>query len=40
MESWQAPGGPEEGLEYGCWSAPYYDGTLDKMAEKQKTVRL
>jgi dihydrofolate reductase len=32
----QAAGGPEEGFEYGGWSAPYYDEALDKIAEKQK----
>jgi dihydrofolate reductase len=32
----QAPGGPEDGFKYGGWSAPYYDETLDKIAEKQK----
>jgi dihydrofolate reductase len=32
----QAAGGPEEGFEYGGWSAPYYDETLDEIAEKQK----
>jgi dihydrofolate reductase len=32
----QAVGGPEEGFEYGGWSAPYYDEALDKIAEKQK----
>ena len=32
----QAAGGPEEGFNYGGWSAPYYDEALDKIAEKQK----
>jgi dihydrofolate reductase len=32
----QAAGGPEEGFEYGGWSAPYYDEALDQIAEKQK----
>lgn len=32
----QAPGGPEEGFNYGGWSAPYYDEALDQIAEKQK----
>lgn len=32
----QAAGGPEEGFEYGGWSAPYYDEALDKITEKQK----
>jgi dihydrofolate reductase len=32
----QAAGGPEEGFKYGGWSAPYYDATLDAIAEKQK----
>ncbi|MBS1507284.1 MAG: dihydrofolate reductase family protein [Bacteroidetes bacterium] len=32
----QAAGGPEEGFNYGGWSAPYYDETLDQIAEKQK----
>lgn len=32
----QAAGGPEEGFEYGGWSAPYYDEALDTIAEKQK----
>lgn len=32
----QAAGGPEEGFEYGGWSAPYYDEALDKIAERQK----
>lgn len=32
----QAAGGPEEGFEYGGWSAPYYDEALDMIAEKQK----
>jgi dihydrofolate reductase len=32
----QAAGGPEEGFEYGGWSAPYYDETVDEIAEKQK----
>jgi dihydrofolate reductase len=32
----QAAGGPEEGFQYGGWSAPYYDEALDKIAEKQK----
>jgi dihydrofolate reductase len=32
----QAAGGPEEGFNYGGWSAPYYDEALDKLAEKQK----
>ena len=32
----QAAGGPEEGFEYGGWSAPYYDEALDAIAEKQK----
>ena len=32
----QAAGGPEEGFNYGGWSAPYYDEVLDKIAEKQK----
>lgn len=32
----QAAGGPEEGFEYGGWSAPYYDEALDKIAEQQK----
>ncbi len=32
----QGAGGPEEGFNYGGWSAPYYDETLDKIAEKQK----
>ncbi len=32
----QAAGGPEEGFKYGGWSAPYYDETLDKIAEQQK----
>jgi dihydrofolate reductase len=32
----QAAGGPEEGFEYGGWSAPYYDEALDEIAEKQK----
>lgn len=32
----QAPGGPEEGFQYGGWSAPYYDEALDTIAEKQK----
>jgi len=36
----QAAGGPGEGFEYGGWSASYYDEAPDKMAEKQKTVRL
>ncbi len=32
----QAAGGPEEGFNYGGWSAPYYDEALDEIAEKQK----
>jgi len=32
----QAAGGPEEGFNYGGWSAPYYDEALDAIAEKQK----
>ena len=32
----QAAGGPEEGFEYGGWSAPYYDQSLDEIAEKHK----
>jgi dihydrofolate reductase len=32
----QAAGGPEEGFNYGGWSAPYYDKALDAIAEKQK----
>ncbi len=32
----QAAGGPEEGFEYGGWSAPHYDEALDAIAEKQK----
>lgn len=32
----QAAGGPEDGFEYGGWSAPYYDEALDTIAEKQK----
>jgi dihydrofolate reductase len=32
----QAPGGGEDGFEYGGWSAPYYDKVLDEIAEKQK----
>jgi len=32
----QAAGGPEEGFQYGGWSAPYYDEALDEIAEKQK----
>ncbi len=32
----QAAGGPEEGFEYGGWSAPYYDEALDRIAEKHK----
>ena len=32
----QSAGGPEEGFEYGGWSAPYYDEALDKIAEQQK----
>src|SRR6476469_4669157 len=32
----QAAGGPEEGFNYGGWSAPYYDQALDEIAEKQK----
>lgn len=32
----QAAGGPEEGFQYGGWSAPYYDEALDKIAERQK----
>ena len=32
----QAAGGPEEGFNYGGWSAPYYDDALDQIAEKQK----
>jgi len=32
----QAAGGPEEGFNYGGWSAPYYDEALDHIAEKQK----
>lgn len=32
----QAAGAPEEGFEYGGWSAPYYDKVLDAIAEKQK----
>jgi len=32
----QAAGGPEEGFQFGGWSAPYYDEALDKIAEKQK----
>ncbi len=30
----QAPGAPEEGSQYGGWSAPYYDEVLDKVLEK------
>lgn len=32
----QAAGAPEEGFDYGGWSAPYYDEALDALAEKQK----
>ncbi len=32
----QAAGGPEEGFQYGGWSAPYYDDVLDRIAEKHK----
>jgi dihydrofolate reductase len=32
----QAAGGPEEGFQYGGWSAPYYDEALDKIVEEQK----
>ncbi|MBK9335855.1 MAG: dihydrofolate reductase family protein [Lewinellaceae bacterium] len=32
----QAAGGPEDGFQYGGWSAPYYDEALDEIAEKQK----
>jgi len=32
----QAAGGPEEGSDFGGWSAPYYDEALDKIAERQK----
>jgi dihydrofolate reductase len=32
----QAAGGPEEGFKYSGWSTPYYDETLDQIAEKQK----
>jgi dihydrofolate reductase len=32
----QGPGGPEDGFNYGGWSAPYYDEALDQIAEKQK----
>jgi dihydrofolate reductase len=32
----QAAGGPEEGFNYGGWSAPYYDEALDKITEEQK----
>lgn len=32
----QAAGGPEDGFQYGGWSAPYYDEALDQIAEKQK----
>lgn len=32
----QAAGAPEEGFEYGGWSASYYDEALDKIAETQK----
>ncbi len=32
----QAAGGPEEGFNYGGWSASYYDEALDKLAEQQK----
>jgi len=32
----QAAGGPEEGFEYGGWSAPYYDQAVDEIAEKHK----
>ncbi len=32
----QAAGGPEEGFNYGGWSAPYYDEAPDESAEKQK----
>ena len=32
----QGAGGPEEGFQYGGWSALYYDEVLDKIAEKQK----
>lgn len=32
----QAAGAPEQGFEYGGWSAPYYDEALDEIAEKQK----
>jgi len=30
----QAPGGAEEGFQYGGWSAPYYDEVLDQIANK------
>lgn len=32
----QGAGGPEEGFNFGGWSAPYYDEALDEIAEKQK----
>lgn len=32
----QAAGGPEEGFNFGGWSAPYYDEALDRISEKQK----
>nr|WKN40126.1 dihydrofolate reductase family protein [Tunicatimonas sp. TK19036] len=32
----QAAGGPEQGFDYGGWSAPYYDEVVDKIVEKQK----
>ncbi len=32
----QAPGGPEPGMQYGGWSAAYYDPIVDEIAEKQK----
>ena len=30
----QAPGGLEEGFDYGGWSAPYYDEVLDQIADE------
>lgn len=34
----EAPGGPEEGFNYGGWSAPYYDDVVDKVSEEQKKL--
>ena len=32
----QAPGGGEEDIKYGGWSAPYFDEVVNKVLEEQQ----